>query len=397
MPWQHKTNYGTINQNRENQKIMKRYIMILMICIGIFARFWVSQRGYNADYVSWEIVAKIISSGGNVYAETTRYNYGPVWFTFLHLFRKIADMFAPSYHALIFRSLIIGLLTLVDVGIFFVLYSKISPFVAYLFWLNPISIIITGYHNQFDNFALFLGLYAVVLIGDDVTQSILTRWKLIGLGLLGVSLMTKHIFFLFPIWLAAKQKTLRAKILALSIPVIIFLIGFLPYWSVGNAGIIQNVFRYNSMEFPVFYIFFIPTIIKIMITSKQIWFLFLILFAFIHRQKSILASLLLYTAIFLMASPSMANQYLAIVIPVISLYYKNIFFLLYTIIGSLYLIVHPAGLHYYIPFLLRFSEDGYWIVMINVLCLGCLWELAIPYVPTLGQKMMNEITIQIRG
>ena len=134
-----------------------------------------------------------------------------------------------------------------------------------------------------------------------------------------------------------------------------------------------------------------------MITSKQIWFLFLILFAFIHRQKSILASLLLYTAIFLMASPSMANQYLAIVIPVISLYYKNIFFLLYTIIGSLYLIVHPAGLHYYIPFLLRFSEDGYWIVMINVLCLGCLWELAIPYVPTLGQKMMNEITIQIRG
>ena len=43
---------------------------------------------------------------------------------------------------------------------------------AYLFFLNPISIIITGDHNQFDNLALLLGLLSTLFIGDDFENAL---------------------------------------------------------------------------------------------------------------------------------------------------------------------------------------------------------------------------------
>jgi len=46
-----------------------------------------------------------------------------------------------------------GFLSLVDLGIFFVLWKKFGRPAAALFFLNPISVIITGYQSQFDNLA----------------------------------------------------------------------------------------------------------------------------------------------------------------------------------------------------------------------------------------------------
>lgn len=373
----------------------KRIVKIAVIAlIGIAARFWVSQRGYNADFVSWQTVANIANSGGNVYAETRYYNYGPVWVNCLHLFVNISHLF-PANHDIIFRWMLVGFLALADVGIFVILCQRFSLGIASIFFLNPISVIITGYHNQFDNVAIFLGLCAVILIGDDSVPPFVTKRKLLGLALLGCSLMTKHIFFFFPAWIAVKQKTRLAKLLSLSLPVIIFLLGFLPYWSTGKAGILRNVFHYSSAAFPVFYDLFLPDIIKIFFTSMHVWLFLLVFFAFFCKPTSEIESLLFYTGVFFMASPSTAIQYLVIPLPLVARYYKNVFFITYLIFGASLLLIEPAELHYTIPILMTISGRRYAEIIITALILGVLWEFFAPHARKIYRKITEEIAEQL--
>lgn len=65
----------------EKSKINDNGDVFIVICaLGIMARFFVMQLGHNYDFESYMIVGDIVSKGGNVYAETYRYNYGFVFF-----------------------------------------------------------------------------------------------------------------------------------------------------------------------------------------------------------------------------------------------------------------------------------------------------------------------------
>ena len=50
------------------------------MAVAVLARVGLSQVGLNFDFESYEIVADIVRQGKTVYAETGRYNYGPLWF-----------------------------------------------------------------------------------------------------------------------------------------------------------------------------------------------------------------------------------------------------------------------------------------------------------------------------
>ena len=207
-------------------------VIWLVLLTGLAARFWVATCGHNFDFDSYRIVADLMAQGKNVYASTDRYCYGPGWFTVIHLLDALA-----GHRADIFRWLLIGFLSAADVAIALMLWRQFGLLAAAFFFLNPVSIIITGYHNQFDNVAICLGLLAVIRFGDDFEKPLSGR-KWSALLLLGLSLTTKHVFFMFPFWLAVKQRGLLQKCLIVAVPTVIFLASFLPYWSVGHAGII---------------------------------------------------------------------------------------------------------------------------------------------------------------
>ncbi len=288
------------------QIVENRWAYLGLMAFGFFARLALASLGYNIDMRSWFTVADITAHGGNVYAETPFYNYGPVWFLLL----QGLDLLALHHH-LVLRYLVTGVLSLVDFGISCFLCQRVSRWVGVLFFLNPVSIVISGFYSQFDNLAILLGLWSVYLLGDDFDRP-LNRRKLCGLLVLGLSLTTKHVLFLFPVWLAIKQKGGWQKIVVLLAPIACFLLSFSFYWRTGREGIIAHVFGYQSCQFPYFYELFLPAWVLNFIGVRYVWYGLLILLAFVCRARSGFESLLVYSGALLALSPAMENHFLAI-------------------------------------------------------------------------------------
>jgi hypothetical protein len=311
----------------------------LTLGIGLAARFWFSTLGNNFDFASDRIIANLTAAGTNVYAGTDRYNYGPVWFNLIHILDFLA-----AHNTKVFRLLLVGLLSAADVGIFFVLWRKFGRLAATLLFLNPVSVMITGFHNQFDNIAILIGMCAMLVFGNDFEKP-LDRRKFVGLALLGLSLMTKHLFFVFPFWLAVKQRGLTQKILVLSVPIVVFFIGFLPYAS-AYTDIIRNVFEYRSASgfSGFFYNQMVPEFFRGFAGAGFYWLFVLTVLAFICRAKNSLDSLLLYTGALVAVSPAMTNQYLAIPVPLVSVVF-NFFSIGYTVAATVHIAEFANGPH----------------------------------------------------
>ena len=287
--------------------------LAVVFVVGLAGRFWFGTLGHSWDYESCRIVADLCEQGKNVYAGTFRYNYGPVLFNILHLL----DLLSGRDPA-VFRQLLIGFLSAADLGIAFLLWRKYGPLAAALFFLNPVSMMVSGLINQFDNVAILLGLWSVVMFGDEFDKP-LDRRKCGALAILGLSLMTKHLLFAFPFWLAVKQRGGWQKFFIMAIPTSIFLAGFVPYWPAGHAGIISNVFEYRAMNdlmgrsySQFFYNGFVPEILRMMAGAQFWWLLLLVLFAFVCRARNSFDSLLVYTGVLVAFSPSLFAYYLAI-------------------------------------------------------------------------------------
>lgn len=365
-----------------------RCVWLLVVAIGLAARLAVATFGYNWDMRSWFAVAEITRHGGNVYAETMRYNYGPVWFYVVHGLDLLA-----AHHCQVLRYWIAAVISLADLGICLFLCRRAGRLVGVLFFLNPVSILISGYHGQFDNLAILLGLWSIQLFGDDFEQP-LDRRKFCGLLVLGLSLLTKHVLFLFPLWLAVKQKGRWQKITVLCVPVMVFLLGFAPYWAAGGFGIMNNVFNYRGSYTRYFYNFFIPSGLQYFMDGDTIWLLLLIVFAFVCRNRNGFESLLIYTGVLVAFSPSTSNQYLAIP-SALAAFFLNPLFVLYAAFSLLHLCADGRnGVLDHLQWLnpIQGRYDNY---AIYCLCGALVWLLWRPQFSRLFQRIGNEIREQI--
>lgn len=319
-------------------------IFWLSVILGIIIRFVLMTLGHNFDFESYCIVGELAAAGKNVYANTARYNYGPIFFTILGIFWKIAD------NVQVFRIFIVTLLTLADLSIALLIRRRAGGLWAALFFLNPVSLIITGYHNQFDNIALALGAWALVCCEDSLSQKKFTFKDSAAIILLSLSLITKHILCFFPLWLIFNKRinTLK-KFIYSFIPPILFLASFIPYWSEGSAGIIRNVFLYKSFNnFPLIGLsiinFFSITIPFQSRICLPVFGMLMLAGAYFFRREEIYDLFMLYTIALVCFSSAIANQYLAIpcMAVIILMRWKS---LIYFIIGFLFLSCNGNGLH----------------------------------------------------
>lgn len=323
---------------KENEYIgTKKLLLYILIAVGVIARFFVMTIGNNYDFESYQIVGGVASTGSIVYALTSRYNYGFIFFVILGFFYKFASCFSESI--LIYRILIVSLLTFADAGIALWIAKKNSVRNAIIFFLNPLSIIITGYHNQFDNIAVLFALLSVNYYEDSDE---ITKKDFFSIAFLTVSLITKHILYIFFIWILFHHSH-NKKIVYACIPPLIFLISFIPFALNSQEafdGIINNVFLYRGYNnYPLF-----SELFSRLAVPSEYYFMFfvviMILMGFLLRKKSYECLLLLYFVSLVGFSSAIANQYLIIPMVALSISDKKIFYWVYVFIGTVYFVLN---------------------------------------------------------
>jgi hypothetical protein len=220
-------------------------LVVASLVLGVGLRLFlaVAFEG-NFDQVSFEIVADIVRRGGNVYAETSRYNYTPVWSILLGGFDLLAQYTGQPLHVVVRSALtlvdVVNAILIGRIGLVYAGTSVSRGFATYL--LNPVAILVVGYHGQFETLAALPLLLAVALGPAHGRVGVVGRW------LLGTtSLVIKHIL-IFQVWVLFWY-TFRPRMLprALFVAGTVFFASLIPYINGGVSGIAQNVFRYSGL------------------------------------------------------------------------------------------------------------------------------------------------------
>lgn len=230
-----------------NKRILSRgCLVITAFLLGLTIRLSLAYFfPGNFDQESYEIVARIMHQGKSVYAETSRYNYTPLWSHFLSAFYSIAKATSLPIHFVVraflslvdlFNALLIGLIGKRNDS-----DSFIYAFSAY--WLNPVAILIVGYHGQFDTFAM-LPLLLAVYLSEGRNHKLPFAW----IWLLGTfSIIIKHItvFGVLALFFHVAKNKIQACIFSIG-SVVAFLLTFAPHILVNADGVLNNVFYYQG-------------------------------------------------------------------------------------------------------------------------------------------------------
>lgn len=221
--------------------------IIIVVVAGIAARVATAAAGDNYDMESWWIASEAVLRGEPVYAATHRYNYGPLWSYIIGALRWLSAATGPDTVTRL-HLFMTTFLSLSDLFLAWALVRTVSWQVGALFFVNPISCFVTGYHIQFDNFAIALGVASWTTFSRSRSA-----WTVILGGILmGASLSMKHIFSLFVGWLpfANTTRSFMARFTYGGIAIALFLGSFLPWRGDPSTwgSIERNVFAYTSTE-----------------------------------------------------------------------------------------------------------------------------------------------------
>jgi hypothetical protein len=218
----------------------KKWLLGGAMFFSVLAKIALASTGHNYDMDSWRVVSDIVSQGKSVYANTDRYNYGPIWAWLVSGFGHLAGPDDGEQ----FHMWIAAFLAMIDVLIAMAIAGAYSWIGAIVFLLSPISLLISGFHSQFDNLAVLMGLLAWLQIHAGKPKP---TALLISAVCLGLSLMVKHALFLFPIWLIFWRPLgkVRYRILYAAIAYGLLAAAFLPWWgdAASRTGIVNNVFH----------------------------------------------------------------------------------------------------------------------------------------------------------
>ena len=310
-----------MNHIRKELKNKPLFYIFLIIALGFFLRILISENGYMIDFLAHKVNVDIYKYNGNIFV-SGQYNYSPlIWINILLFLDYLPDFFSDDL--IDFRFKIIVFLTLIDIISFLILLRLHSFRVATLYYLSPILIFISGWHNQFDNIAILIGLLAVIFY-----QKLKNNFGFyLCAFLLGISLCAKYVLFLFPVWLAFKEKCWKNKILIIAIPFLIFALSFAPYIKENFSDLKYQIVDYKSFGNYPFWSIFVPQFMYNYLGARNLFFAALLIAGLLLEKKNILETFYHYLILVVLFSSGIANQYLAIPLMGIAIFWNRFYFL----------------------------------------------------------------------
>ena len=315
-------------------------VCVAALALGAGLRLWASTLGGNYDIESFWLVAQLVEAGKHVYIETDRMPYAPgaaaLFALALQVERGLGFDGLASFHVVL-----AGLLTLADLAIALTLARAYGWAAAVAFALNPVSILITGYHTQIDTLAILFGLWSWRLLESPAAA---VGWRAVvpAALLLGLSLTTKHVFALFPLWvLAASSRPLAQRALYGAFAYTVFAAAFLPfvYHAAGLAAVREHVFAYRGG-------FWYANALIVQLIPSGAWatraFLAVMVAAGVLVGRAApRAAFCAYLVLLVALSPTIANQYLAIPLVACAVHWKNPLGWLYAGLATVALLGSP--------------------------------------------------------
>ncbi len=322
-------------------RLIKHWFSLCILTIII--KLLLATLGSNYDIESYRIVGDLIKDGKNFYVHTHRYNYGPVWANFLGLLRWIQVNVLSDQSLIVLHILVTLLLSIIDVCIANILKSSYSIVSGLVFLLNPVSFLITGFHGQFDNIAIYLGLLSIIYFLANKQRK--------SLAFLSASLIVKHVVILFLPWISFNRsvKSHKIKLLYLLLPSILFAASFVPYLVNSKAftAIKNQVVFYEFGADAALISKGIKALLKFLdvhlpdlfVTPEKLIFLSLIIvFGFVFRKVKLKLLLPLYLITLVGFSSQMSDQYLAIPMLGVAIFWKYWVLRIYMLYATAYLL-----------------------------------------------------------
>lgn len=308
-------NVKTLEKRADDNKI---FWWTAAVILGLTFRFLVLYVTTNVDFDNFRYTAQLSAEGKNIYANFRSYNYGILFSMICGWLYRAAQLLGGSMLA--YKILHVGFLSLCDFVIAKVAEKKAGTLWGILFFLNPVSMIVDGYHTQFDNIAVMFGALGILCIEESCEREKFGLDDFLGVIFLSLSLITKHFIYAFPVYVlfSTRIKT-RKKILYAFVPPLLFLLHFAPYWSEGSQGIIEHVFLYRSFgNFPLIAESFWLRL-GLFYTATPVTNIYLLIFtalmiisAYIFRGEDIFHSFLLYLIAVVSFSSGASGQQLVI-------------------------------------------------------------------------------------
>ena len=317
-----------------------------MAGLAVFLRLLCTLAPPNYDVDSWNIVCDLLRRGEPVYTSTPRYNYTPFWMGILWTAKDLP----PG----LFRLSIAAILATTDLAIGAVLKKLAGPAAAIIFLFNPWSIGISGHQLQFDNIAILIGLLALGYMArctgsiENGPRPLTVRQTVVVAAIFGASMLAKHLFYMFPLWMALRVEHRAKRAIWLLLPPAIFLVSFLPAWAEQHEGIMANVFGYTSRFNAPFMNSLGPAIFDTLTgcdTHTRVEHAVMhgaVLLAGITLRRRPLELLAIYCAVLVTFASGTYNHYFAIPAIFVALY-PNRWGFLYAVLGVPYYLLDRGG------------------------------------------------------
>jgi hypothetical protein len=204
------------------------------IRVAYLARF-----GGNYDVAAFADTVAILRRGGDLYLETSRYNYSPVFAYALLGLSRAGELAGASVAA------VLGALLLAGDAAAAWLVSRIAgggrrgAAAGLIFFANPVSVFVSSFHLQFDGLAILALLAAIHAAERRPESARVPLW-------LSVSLVVKHIAAFFPPLFVRSRRRPGIPLVAAAIPYAAFAASFVPLWRQW-PGIRTHVLEYRSL------------------------------------------------------------------------------------------------------------------------------------------------------